>query len=146
MGPRNPLDLVGAALALLLAALGALQFRASGRFSAQAVPVTATVVSVEVPKRGLLDATSDAIATVEFEVDGTTQRATLAQPLARIGVDPGSAVGVRLPVRFDPTAPAQVHHGNETGREAAYVLFALAAGAVVAPRLLRRAQLSSGGG
>ena len=139
MGPRNPMDLGGGAR-------GGGQGAHRARPRRRPGPEDATVVSVEIPKRGLLDATSDAVATVEFEVDGTTQRATLAQPLARIGVDPESAVGVRLPVRFDPTAPAQVHHGSETGREAAYALFALAAGALVAPRLLRRAQLSSGGG
>lgn len=137
----RPIDLLAIALAAVLTGLGVVQLRASSAFSGAAERVTANVVSVESSKRGLLDGQLDTYATVEFEVDGRTVRSRVAEPLERIGVDPESAVGEALPVLYDPAQPSQVRHRATSGRDAAFVLFALALGALLAPAALRRTAL-----
>ena len=143
---RRPLDLAGVALALALALLGGLQLQRSAAFSSRAVATTATIVELETPKRGLLDAESDTIATIEFDVEGERQTATLAEPLAVTGLEPNGALGAKISIRYDPAHPSRAHYGTATGRPAALALFALALGALFAPMLLRRAQMASGSG
>lgn len=143
---RHPLDALGLLLAIGLALLGALQLRQSTGFTSRALPAQARITGVETPKRGLLDASADSIATVEFTIDGQVRSAQLAEPVESLGLAPGAAVGSEIPIRFDPETPARVHYGSRSGREAAYVLFALAAGALAAPALLRRVRVAPGGG
>jgi len=137
----RPLDLLAVALAAVLTGLGVVQLRSSSDFTGAAERVEATIVSVESSKRGLLDGQRSSYATVEFEADGETVESRLAEPLERIGVDPETAVGATVSVFRDPEQPAQVRFDATSGRDAAFVLFALALGALVAPAALRRTAL-----
>lgn len=143
---KSPLDLLGIALAAVLLGLGVVQYQKSVAFDDAAVATEATVVDVETRKRGLLDGAATAIATVEFEVDGRAQRSPMAEPLQHLGLSPTNAVGKVLSVRYDPSNPAEVHYGTQTGREGAKVLLLLALGALFAPFFLRRIVLAPGGG
>lgn len=143
---RRPIDAVFVALAALLAALALVQWRDSDDFVEHALQVNATVVSLRENKKQVLDAAAETYAKVEFTVaNGDVVRAELPDPF-RSSAAPAPEEGSSLAIWYDPRTPQTARLSKGAGRQGSLVLFALAAGALFAPSILRRSLSGSAGG
>lgn len=143
---RRPIDALFMALAALLTALAAVQWKENGDFAVAARQVDATVLEHRETRKQVLDAAADVYVRVEFRTEaGDVVRTDLPDPF-RAGGPPIPAVGSALPVWYDPRAPSTARLASDAGRDGALVLIALAVGALFAPAMLRRALRDGGGG
>lgn len=146
--PRSPFDVAALAFAMALGLLAFGQWRAAKDFAESSVPVTARVVEIREEKKSFMEGAPPSYAKVAFTTESGDDVATeLPTPIARLGVA-GVEVGTTLPVRYDARDPRRARYGTGTSAKGAYVLLALAAGALFVPMILRRSSLASqfGGG
>lgn len=150
---RRPLDIAAIVLAAALAALGIAQLVRTAAFDQDAVQATARIVALETAQRGLLDSFAETFAEVEYTPAGegaAPVRTSLPESLSKLGIPPEGALGREVEILYDPSRPAAVRAYAADQRGGAYVLFALALGALFAPFALRRlslvASLTPGGG
>ncbi|MFT7074273.1 MAG: hypothetical protein ACJA0P_000272 [Planctomycetota bacterium] len=149
---KSPTDVAAAAFAIALGLLALGQLRASAAFTADAIPTNATITDLRTDKRGLLESQADTFAQIEFELIAAPSskiQTELPTPLHTLGLSPASAVGSTIPIVYDPKNPTSARYGKEHGKAGAFVLLALAIGALFVPAILRRstlARLASGGG
>lgn len=149
---KSPADVAATAFALALGLLAFGQLRAAASFTADAVVTDATVIHLRVDKRALLEAQADTYALVEFTPGGPDSmkvEAELPTPIRTLGLSAETAIGTTVPIRYDPKHPTSARYGEDQGKAGAYVLLALALGALLIPTILRRstlARLAGGGG
>ncbi|MEM8714116.1 MAG: DUF3592 domain-containing protein [Planctomycetota bacterium] len=156
MAPKllSPANVAAAAFATALGLLSVSQWRASQAFTADAITTQAKITELRTAKRGILDGSADTFAKVEFDNPGAgdpeqSYSAELPTPIDQLGLDAATAVGSTITVRYDPTHPQSVRYGKSEGSEGAWILAALALGALFVPTILRRsalAQMGGGGG
>lgn len=146
ISPRQPIDAVFMATSAMLVVLAILQWTESDDFAEHARPTDAVVIELRTTRKQVLEADAETYARVEFETAaGEVVRTELPTPFRASGAAV-PAEGSRLAVWYDPRSPRTARLGKGAAREGALVLLALAAGALFAPAILRRALRSPGAG
>ncbi|QDV05740.1 hypothetical protein Poly30_12410 [Planctomycetes bacterium Poly30] len=149
---KSPADVAATAFALALGLLAFGQLKAAAAFTADAVVTSATVIDLRTDKRALLEGQADTFARVQFTPGGPESmkvEAELPTPIRTLGLTEETAVGQTVPIRYDPKNPTNARYGEDQGKTGAFVLLALAIGALFIPTILRRstlARLAGGGG